>query len=72
LAVPQALVQSDSQGFYVYVLSNNKVQQQYFTAGEVTASGLIEVKSGLSAGTEIISSNLNSLSVGQTVVVTQS
>lgn len=69
LAVPQNLVQSDSQGFYVFLLKDNKVHQQYFNAGEVTKSGMVEVKAGLPFGAVLITTNPHSLQAGQKVKV---
>ncbi|MBY0545100.1 MAG: efflux transporter periplasmic adaptor subunit, partial [Gammaproteobacteria bacterium] len=65
--VSQELVQSDSQGFFVYLLKDKKVFKQYFQAGELLKSGLIEIKSGLSKGDLLITSNPNLLHDGQAV-----
>ena len=77
LALPQGLVQTDVQGFYVYAVNKDSgdshgdfiVTKQYFIPGNVTSSGLIEVQSGLSAGMEIISSDPSSFKVGQKVTL---
>jgi RND family efflux transporter MFP subunit len=69
IAIKQELVQSDSQGFYVFVLKNSKVEKQYFDAGIVTKSGLIEVQSGLAIGTELITTNPHLIQAGQKVKV---
>lgn len=69
LAIPQALVQADAQGFYALVIDHNKVAKLYFSAGDLNKNGLIDIQSGIKAGTPIISSQVESLSVGQTVKV---
>ena len=69
LVVPQMLVQSDAQGFYVYLYKDKKVYKQYFTAGSVTQSGLMEVTAGLTAGDQLITSNPHALKEGQNVQV---
>lgn len=69
LAIPQGLVKTDAQGFYVYVLNKDKVNKCYFKAGEVSQAGLIQVLSGIKAQTLIINSNLAAISPGQAVQV---
>ncbi|MSP53118.1 MAG: efflux RND transporter periplasmic adaptor subunit [Gammaproteobacteria bacterium] len=69
LVVPQMLVQSDAQGFYVYLYKDKKVFKQYFMAGMVTQLGLMEVASGLTAGDQLITTNPHSLKEGQNVQV---
>ena len=69
LAIPQGLVQNDSGGFYVFLFKAPKVFKQYFTAGELTKAGFIEVASGLQVGDLLITTNPNSLQDGQTVKV---
>lgn len=71
LAVPQTLVQSDAQGFYVYLFKDHKVFKQYFDAGEVTASGFIEVRSGLEPKEILITSDPHILKEGQVVKAAQ-
>lgn len=73
IAVPQGLVQTDVQGFYVYTLNaNHIVAKQYFVPGDLTVSGLITATSGLSPGMDIITSNPSSFNVGETVTVSAS
>lgn len=67
LVIPQNLVQTDAAGFYFYTVAANKVTKQYFQAGVTTAQGLVQVKSGIVAGTKIITSDITSLNPGQTV-----
>ena len=69
LVVLQTLVQSDEQGFYVYVVASGKVAKQYIQLGNITQKGYIEVKSGISATTPMIVSDASALSVGQNVKV---
>jgi RND family efflux transporter MFP subunit len=67
LAVPQsALVQSKGL-FYVFVLDGEKVKRKQVETGEILGD-LIEVK-GIEAGSPIISSNVNKLKDGDTVLV---
>jgi len=83
IAIPQGLVQTDSQGFYVFIASpdqsktNNQnqnylVTKQYFMPGQITQAGLIEAKSGLDLGMNLISSNPASLSPGQVIQINNS
>ncbi|ODN42178.1 hypothetical protein BGC07_03490 [Piscirickettsia litoralis] len=67
LALPQALVQTDAQGFYVYIFKNNKVNKTYFSPGSVTKLGLIIVNTGLKKGDLLITTNPDKLSPGQKV-----
>lgn len=69
LLVPQALVQTDSKGFYVYTLSGKKVAQSYFKPGSVTSSGLVQVLSGLTTKTLVIDAQGSALSPGESVQV---
>lgn len=69
LVIPQILVQSDAQGFYVYLFKDKKVFKQYFTAGMITQSGLMEATSGLTASEQLITTNPHLLKEGQIVQV---
>ena len=70
--MPQNLVQTDAQGFFVFLLQKHKVAKVYFTPGAVLKTGRIEARMGLTAGQQLITSNPQSLSVGQSVVVAKS
>lgn len=72
LAISQNFVKTDAQGFYVYSVVNGKAVQQYFKPGQVSDQGLIAVQSGLKAGTQIITSNTNTLNPNQAVEVKKS
>jgi membrane fusion protein (multidrug efflux system) len=72
LAVPQNLVQNDSQGFYVDLVKDHQVAQQYFTPGQLTHNGLITAVSGLKPGMQLITSDPSALEVNQTVQVASS
>ncbi len=71
LAVEQHRVQADERGFYVYsVDKNSKVVKRYFTPGNITPDGLVEVKAGLAEHDNVIDSDPTDLSAGQVVKVT--
>ncbi len=67
LAIPQTLVQTDSEGFYVYCVEDSKIIKKYFQPGEVSKAGLIQILSGIPAQTMIVNSDSSVLSPGQTV-----
>ena len=69
LALPQRLVQTDEQGFYVYVVQDHKVTKKYIETGNISAEGYIEISSGITSATPIIVSNYNNLSPGLNVSV---
>lgn len=70
LVIPQKLVQTDEQGFYVYGVAAGKVTKLYFQPGSTTAQGMVVVQRGISAGAAMIVSDPSQLSVGQRVQVT--
>lgn len=73
LVVPQSLVQADAKGFFVYYVDpQQKIAKQYFQPGNIDASGIIEVRSGLNDKLAIVSSNPENFSVNQKVKVKQS
>lgn len=72
LAVPGTLVQADSQGFYVYSVSNGKAKKIYFIPGDLNQSGLMTIQSGITEPTSIITSHLSALTEGQKVEVSHS
>jgi len=69
LAVPQSLVHNDAQGFYIYIIQDNKVAKNYFTPGAINKEGLIQVLSGIKPNTPVINSDQSVLSSGLTVKV---
>lgn len=69
LAIPQSLVHNDAQGFYVYIIQNNKVAKNYFMPGAINKEGLIQVLSGIKPNTPVINSDQSILSSGLTVQV---
>ncbi len=76
IAIPQTLAQTDSQGFYVFIAVPNKtknkiytVSQHYFIPGQITKTGLIEARSGLTLGMDLITSNPSSLTPGETIQI---
>ena len=64
--LPQTLVQTDSGGFYVYIVKDNKVTQQYVDTGRISQQGNVTITKGLTDKTPVIVSNLTTLSPGQT------
>ncbi len=68
LAIPQNIVQTDEQGFYLYIVSGDTVQKRYFQPGEVTEKGLMQIRAGISPNTLIVISDLSQLNPGQRVV----
>lgn len=69
LAISQGLVQSDAQGFFVYLLENSKVTKRYFQAGSVTKQGVVIVLSGLKAGDQLITTDPSILTPQEIVKV---
>jgi membrane fusion protein (multidrug efflux system) len=69
LAIPQEFVETDTKGFYVHVVEQDKLAKHYFFPGSLTSSGLIQVQSGIEAGTNIITSNSADLSLGEKLKV---
>ena len=65
--LPQTLVQTDSGGFYVYIVKDNKVTQQYVDTGRISQQGNVTITKGITDKTPVIVSNLTTLSPGQTV-----
>jgi membrane fusion protein (multidrug efflux system) len=72
IAVPVNVVQSDENGKYVYVMekSGDKMvaRKKVVITGE-TYGGVTEIKSGLSAGEQIITEGYQNVYDGQSVVV---
>ncbi len=72
LAAPLNVVQTDEKGKYVYVLEKNGeksvARKKMVTVGESYAE-LIEIKSGLSAGDQLITEGYQNLYEGQVVAV---
>jgi len=72
LAVSQSLIQTDANGFYLYVLNaKNTVAKQHCQLGSLKSSGLVIIKSGIKVGTLLIISNSKKLKTGQVVKVSQ-
>ena len=67
LTLPQTLVQTDSGGFYVYIVKDHKVTQLYVETGRISQQGNVTITKGLTDKTPVIVSNLTTLSPGQTV-----
>ncbi len=72
LAVSQSLIQTDANGFYLYVLNaKNIVEKQHCKLGSIKSSGLVIIKSGIKVGTPLIISNSKKLKTGQVVKVSK-
>lgn len=69
LAVDQAFVQSDPEGFYIYSLENNKVVKHYFEPSFISKSGLIAVYSGLQENIQIITTDPDKITPGEKVKI---
>ena len=69
LALPQKIVQTDASGFYAFSIDDHKITKLYFTPGEITKTGLIEVVSGIKPQTPLVTSDVLQLTPGQTVQV---
>ncbi len=72
LAAPLNIVQTDEKGKYVYVLektgNRSVARKKMVTVGESYAE-LIEIKSGLTAGDQLITEGYQNLYEGQVVTV---
>ena len=73
IAIPVNVVQTDEKGKYVFVAekAGDKVvaRRKYLTVGEVYG-GLMEIKSGLVAGDQIITEGYQTLYDGQAITTT--
>lgn len=69
LVIPQALVQTDARGFYVYTVQMGKVAKLYFQPGITTPQGMIVVQHGIAAGSQMIVSDTSQLVAGQQVQI---
>lgn len=61
IAVPQTLVQSDEQGFYLYSVDGSKVAKTYIKVGPVGSGGYVEIQSKWNSATQIITSDTSTL-----------
>lgn len=73
-AIPQGLARTDEKGFYFYSLEKQpknlyKITKQYFTPGEVTQFGWIEIKSEITPNTLLIDSYSSEITAGETVIL---
>jgi membrane fusion protein (multidrug efflux system) len=73
LSIPAGAVRDDGGEPFVYRISGDKLVRQKIVLGmRSETQGLVEVVSGLEAGTRIVGANLGTLSVERTVRVTES
>jgi len=74
LTVPQAAIQGDGAGKFVYAIDNGKIVQKPVTLGLKGDDGqgnAVEVLQGLTSGTQIVKTNLGALSSGTLVKFAQ-
>lgn len=67
--IPAAAVQIDTRGHYAYVLRHGRAVLVRLHCGTPTAEGLVPVFSGISAGDQVITTNLPELEDGTPVTV---
>lgn len=68
VAVSQAAIFQKQGIYYVYIYDNGKAVRHQVEVGQVLGD-LIEIKTGLAEGTQVITSNVNKLKDGDTVQV---
>lgn len=68
LAIPQSLIKTDSGGFYIYIVEDQKIKQQYVDTDNISEQGEVTITQGFSKDMKVIISNTNNLSQGQTVI----
>jgi RND family efflux transporter MFP subunit len=69
LAVPLSSVQRDATGAYVLTVQENNVVKKKYIATGITSGALVEVKSGIAVGEQIIDKGVTTVADGQTVKV---
>jgi RND family efflux transporter MFP subunit len=67
VAVPEAAVQEDEAGSFVFVLEGGALARRDVEAGEVWEGNLLEVTGGLAPGDEVVTSALSGLAPGRPV-----
>lgn len=67
VAVPEAAVQEDEAGSFVFVLEGGALARRDVEAGEVWEGNLVEVTGGLAPGDEVVTSALSGLAPGRPV-----
>ena len=68
LAVPMSAISGSEGDYSVFMIKDNTAQKISVTIGEI-ADDMVEIKTGLQEGDQIIVSNLNSLQDGDKVTV---
>jgi RND family efflux transporter MFP subunit len=67
VAVPEAAVQEDEAGSFVFVIEDGALARRDVEAGEVWEGSLVEVARGLAPGDEVVTSALSGLEPGRPV-----
>lgn len=67
VAVPEAAVQEDEAGAYVFVIEDGALARREVEVGETWEGSLVEVGRGLSPGDEVVTSALSGLEPGRPV-----
>jgi membrane fusion protein (multidrug efflux system)/multidrug efflux system membrane fusion protein len=67
LVVPQTAIRPSEKGFLAYVVEGAVARERVLTLGMRTADGLVEVRSGLSAGERLVVRGGEALRDGATV-----
>jgi RND family efflux transporter MFP subunit len=67
VAVPDAAVQEDEAGAYVFVIEEGALARRDVEVGEVWEGSLVEVAQGLAPGDEAVTSALSGLEPGRPV-----
>ena len=72
LYVPQQLIKSDATGPYLWIAdqSDGVAKQTYVTIGKTSADGLVEILTGVTVATRVISSSVEGLVDGTRIRVT--
>ena len=69
VVIPRDHVGSDSKGFYIFTVVQDKLKQHYFAADSLLADGKMVVNTGLTVGEKYVTSDISTLSAGEKVVV---
>jgi len=67
--IPQTAIRPSERGFLAFVVSGNKAQERILTLGMRTADGQVEVRSGVTAGEQLVIRGAEALRDGADVKV---
>jgi membrane fusion protein, multidrug efflux system len=70
VVIPQTAIRPSEKGFLAYVVENGKASERVIEVGMHTADGMIEVKSGLKTGEQLVVRGAEALRQGAEVAVT--